>query len=112
VTGVLPAVGDVLVRRLARLPREVVELLGVAAVVGRRVPIAMVAAIRGAAAEVVVPLVDSAVRAGVLEHDEPGRARFSHDLFREVLYAGLPVARRSGLHLAMAEPAHVQTSCR
>ena len=103
VTGVPPAVSDVLVRRLARLPREVVELLGVAAVVGRRVPIAMVAAITGAAAEVVVPLVDSAVRAGVLEHDEPGRARFSHDLFREVLYDGLPVARRSGLHLAMAE---------
>src|SRR5215472_11916111 len=102
VTGVPPAVGDVLARRLARLPGEVVDLLAVAAVAGQRFPIAMVAAIAGTATETAVRLVDRAARAAVLEPDEPGCARFSHDLFREVLYDGLPAARRSELHLALA----------
>lgn len=102
VTGVPPAVGDVLARRLARLPGEVVDLLAVAAVAGQRFPITLVAAMAGAATELAVPLVDSAVRAAVLEQDGPGFARFSHDLFREVLYDGLPATRRSALHLALA----------
>ena len=102
VTGVPPAVGDVLARRLARLPGKVVDLLAVASVVGRRFPIATVAAIAGVPAETALPLLDSAVRAAVLEQDEPGHLRFSHDLFREVLYDGLPAARRSALHLSVA----------
>src|SRR5215472_13361127 len=102
VTGVPPAVGDVLARRLTRLPGTVVELLAVASVVGRRFPIATVSAIAGAPAEMAVPLADSAVRAAVLEHDEPGHLRFTHDLFRDVLYDGLPAARRSALHLSVA----------
>ena len=66
VGGVPPAVGDVLLRRLARLPREVVDLLAAAAaVIGRHVPIAMAAALAGLPAEDAVPLVESAVRAGV-----------------------------------------------
>jgi hypothetical protein len=102
VTGVPPVVGDVLARRLARLPGKVVDLLAVASVVGRRFPIATVAAISGVPAEAAVPLLDSAVRAAVLEHDEPGRLRFSHDLFRDVLYDGASAARRSALHLTVA----------
>ena len=102
VTGVPPAVGDVLARRLARLPGEVVDLLAVAAVAGQRFPIAMAAAIAGTATETAVRLAGQAVRAAVLEHDDPGCARFSHDLFREVVYDGLPAARRSELHLALA----------
>jgi hypothetical protein len=102
VGGVPPAVGDVLLRRLARLPRAVADLLAAAAVIGRHVPIAMAAAVAGLPAEDAMPLVESAVRAGVLERDEPGRVRFSHDLFRDVLVSGLPTARRSALHLAVA----------
>jgi len=102
VTGVPPAVGDVLARRLARLAGPVVDLLAVASVVGRRFPITMVAAVADVPAERAMPLADSAVRAAVLEHDEPGHLRFSHDLFRDVLYDGLPAARRSALHLSVA----------
>ena len=101
-TGVPPAVGDVLARRLARLPGPVVDLLAVASVVGRRFPITLVAAMAGVPAETALPLLDSAVRAAVLEQDDPGYLRFSHDLFREVVYAGLPAARRSALHLSVA----------
>jgi RecA/RadA recombinase len=103
VTGVPPAVGDVLARRLARLPRPVVDLLAVASVIGRHFPVATAAAVAGASAEAAVALLDSAVRATVLERGEPGHLRFSHDLFREVLYEGLPAARRSALHLSAAE---------
>jgi ubiquinone/menaquinone biosynthesis C-methylase UbiE len=103
VTGVPPVVGDVLARRLARLPGKVVDLLAVASVVGRRFPIATVAAIAGVPAETALPLLDSAVRAAVLEQDEPGHLRFSHDLFREVVYDGLSAARRPALHLSVAE---------
>ena len=103
VTGVPPAVGDVLARRLARLPGRAVDLLGVASVVGRRFPIATVAAISGVPAEAAVPLLDRAVRAAVLEQDEPGHLRFSHDLFRDVVYDGLSAARRPTLHLSVAE---------
>ena len=73
VTGVPPVVGDVLARRLARLPGKVVDLLAVASVVGRRFPVETVAAIVGVPAEAALPLLDGAVRAAVLEHDEPGR---------------------------------------
>jgi predicted ATPase len=65
-------------------------------------PVVGVAAIAGAPAEMAVPLADSAVRAAVLEQDDPGHLRFSHDLFRDVLYDGLPAARRSALHLSVA----------
>jgi hypothetical protein len=109
VTGVPPAVGDVLARRLARLPGEVVDLLAVASVAGRRFPVATVAALAGASAETAVPLLDRAVRAAVLEQDEPGHLRFSHDLFRDVLYQGLPAARRPALHLEMAGLLEQQT---
>jgi tetratricopeptide (TPR) repeat protein len=103
VTGVPPAVGDVLTRRLARLSGDVVDQLAIAAVAGKRFAIQLVAAIAGTTTEGSVQLVDRAVRAAVLEHDEPGFARFSHDLFREVVYDGLAKARRSELHLAVAE---------
>jgi hypothetical protein len=92
VTGVPPAVGDVLARRLARLPGAVVDLLAVASVAGRRFPVATAAALAGVTAGTAVPLLDRAVRAAVLEQDEPGYLRFSHDLFRDVLYQGLPAA--------------------
>jgi len=74
VTGVPPAVGDVLARSLARLPRDVVDLLAIAAVVGKRFAVAAVAAIAGLPAEDAVPLVDIAARAGIVEHDPPGGA--------------------------------------
>ena len=109
VTGVPPAVGDVLARRLARLPGEVVDLLAVASVAGRRFPVATVAALAGTTAGTALPLLDRAVRAAVLDQDEPGHLRFSHDLFRDVLYQGLPAARRPELHLKLASLLEQQT---
>ncbi|HEX7995221.1 MAG TPA: AAA family ATPase, partial [Streptosporangiaceae bacterium] len=103
VTGVPPAVSEVLNRRLARLPGDVVDLLAIAAVAGKRFSIATIAAIAGTPTETAVRLVDRAARDAAVEHDQPGSAQFSHDLFREVIYDGLPAERRSEMHLALAE---------
>ena len=102
VTGVPPVVGDVLARRLARLPGKVVDLLAVAAVVGRRFP-----SRRWPPSPAYPPrqrcrssTAPSAPRSGARR---TRRLRFSHDLFRDVLYDGLSAARRSALHLTVAE---------
>ena len=68
-----------------------------------------VAALAGTTAGTALPLLDRAVRAAVLDQDEPGHLRFSHDLFRDVLYQGLPAARRPELHLKLASLLEQQT---
>src|SRR5262249_59238012 len=70
---------------------------------GKRFAIAAVATLAGRTVADAVAGVDAAAAAGIVADDGPGRARFGHDLFREVIYAGLPAARRSALHLAVAE---------
>jgi hypothetical protein len=102
-TGVPRAVGEVLARRLARLPYEVVELLGVAAVAGRQFSVATIAAVANVPAEVAVKRIEVAERAGIVESDAAGRAHFAHDLMREVVDEGLAATTRSAHHLAIAE---------
>ncbi|MGD9530690.1 MAG: hypothetical protein AB7V44_28435, partial [Pseudonocardia sp.] len=93
-------VRDVLERRIARLSQPCASLLAVAALAGPGVRPALVD-------EVVAPpggceaLLDEAARARVLQADAEGRFRFVHDLFREVLVAGLTAARRRELHVAL-----------
>ena len=85
---------EVLGRRLARLPAECVRLLEVAAVAGREVGVAVVAHAADVPAEQVRPALVPAVSAGVVGHTDPFTVRFSHDLFREALSAGIdPTAR-------------------
>jgi AAA ATPase domain len=102
-TTVPPGVADVLSRRLARLPAELREMLAVAAVVGPSFPVGFVADLSGVGLAAAAELVDQASRLGVLVRAEAGTSRFAHDLFREVLYAGLAGGRRAELHLALAE---------
>ncbi len=121
-----PAVADVIERQFARLPSDVAGLLGMAAVLGKRFGIDEVAALAqrplvsaaatgpasaacpppaaGAAstAKVLFSL-EAAARAGIVVTDDAGGARFTHDLLREVAYAGLPAVSRSALHLAVAQ---------
>ncbi|MFF0267649.1 ATP-binding protein [Kribbella sp. NPDC004536] len=101
--GVPPAVGEVLRRRLARLPSEVVDIAGTAAVIGTQVSIDTLTAVSGKALDDVLRALDILVPAGVLEPDAPGAVRFAHALFREVLYDGLSATTRAVLHLAVAE---------
>ena len=98
----LDNVRDVLERRLARLSQPCAELLTIASVLG---PEARIDVLHRTAAHAddVARLLEEAVTARVLARPaSPGRPhRFSHDLFRETILAGLPAERRTELHLAI-----------
>jgi DNA-binding CsgD family transcriptional regulator/tetratricopeptide (TPR) repeat protein len=88
--------------RLAGLPAEVVEALRWAAVLGLEFPVADLSVVTGREAGELVPVVESAVTAGVLVDAGP-RLGFRHALIRQVLYEGLPAALRAALHLQAAQ---------
>ncbi|WP_432575115.1 ATP-binding protein, partial [Kineococcus sp. SYSU DK005] len=84
-------------RQLEGLPQASVKLLRSGAVLGRHFTLADAAVLQGEpAAQLVAPLED-AERAGLLEH-EGAHVSFRHDLVREAVYEGLPVAVRAAVH--------------
>ena len=102
-------VRETLERRLARISQPCVELLTVAAVAGAVVREALLDRLLPADPAPPSPwpstadLLAEAVAARVLVAPEAadGRHRFTHDLYRETLLAGLPSSRRRQLHLAV-----------
>lgn len=94
------AVREVIARRLARLAPACVSMLEAAAVCGNQVLPDVVADVCRSGSAQIAEQVAEAVRAGILVAEEPQdvRARFAHDLFRESLYASLPVRARMLLH--------------
>lgn len=88
--------------RLESLPAQSVRLLRIGSVLGRSFTVADAAALLDGAAEVtVLPWLEAAVRAGVIE-DTGERIVFRHDLLREAVYADVPASVRQGLHRAAA----------
>lgn len=100
--GLLDSVRDILERRLARLSQPCAELLAVAAIAGQQVRLEVLDRLYGDT-EDLAALLDEAVAARVLLEPAArvGPYRFSHDLFRETLLAGLTAGRRVELHLAV-----------
>ncbi len=98
-------------RRIDRLSGECVEVLCAAAVIGgefdaavlTKVVLAQAAAVRSR--HQVLNLLDEARAAGLLlpKPATPQRYSFSHAHIRDVLYEGLPTARRMELHRAVGE---------
>ncbi|MBM2615954.1 AAA family ATPase [Actinoplanes sp. LDG1-06] len=98
-----PSVRDVLDRRLARLSTETVELLRLAAVIGRDAGLTLLEAASGLDAEQVITRLEPAVGHRVLRFDESAwRWRFSHALVRETLVAGLSRIAAARLHARVA----------
>ena len=116
-------VADVLRVRLRGLSEPARELLAVAAVAGRDIDPALIAAASGAPAADVLDALDAADAAGLVKLDtgdvaglvrlddaDPaglvraggGRVAFAHALVRETLYGDLAAARRTRLHAALA----------
>jgi tetratricopeptide (TPR) repeat protein len=106
-SGAVPhAVRDVVERRMARLPHPSAELLTVAAVIGQRFGIDLLAEVTGRPGPDCMELLDPAVRAQVVRAEPRGPVgpyTFTHDLFRETLYDGLSATTRASLHLAVAD---------
>ena len=104
--GEVPAnVGDVIRRRIGRLPQPTVDLLGVAAVTGRDVDLQLLARSAeidvGECLDTIEPAVVHRLLIDVPER--PGTLRFAHALVREVLLEGLTSLRRARLHLRVAD---------
>jgi DNA-binding SARP family transcriptional activator len=104
--GAVPAsVRDVVRRRVARLPESTVDLLGVAAVIGRDVEInLLVRAAERPFDECLDALEPAIVHRLLVEVPElPSVYRFSHALVREVLLDDISSLRRARLHLRIAD---------
>ncbi|HEV3496732.1 MAG TPA: BTAD domain-containing putative transcriptional regulator, partial [Actinomycetes bacterium] len=104
--GEVPAtVGDVIRRRLARLPHPTIELLGVAAVVGRDVEMNLLARAADRTFDQVLDGLEPAVvhRLLVEVPELPAVLRFSHALVREVVLEDMTSLRRARLHLKVAD---------
>jgi tetratricopeptide (TPR) repeat protein len=98
-------VRDVINRRLSRLSNRTNSLLTVAAVIGREFEVATLERSSGLGEAVTDAALDEAQTTRVIEElsREMGRYRFTHALFREALYTGLPARRRLRLHRQVAE---------
>jgi hypothetical protein len=97
------SVRDVLDRRLARLPPDTRALLTLAAVIGREFPLDVLEAAAELDAERIGTLIEAAVITGlVVEEGEGWVWRFSHELVRETIVAGLTRLQRARLHRQIA----------
>ncbi|MFG2014054.1 BTAD domain-containing putative transcriptional regulator [Actinomadura geliboluensis] len=90
-------VGDVLRRRIARLPEPAQAVLRDAAVIGRDADLRVLSDLAGDD-DTVVDAVEAGLDSGLVVEPAPGRMRFAHALVRDTLYAGLSQARRVRLH--------------
>lgn len=98
-----PSLRELIRRRLANLPESSGRVLAVAAVLGRDVDQAALTALGGAGREAVASALAVAEAAGIVHTLTPGRFRFHHALFREVLYTEMSLPRRVALHRKAAE---------
>jgi DNA-binding SARP family transcriptional activator len=99
--GPVPApVREVVLRRIARLPQPVAEVLSVAAVVGRHFDIEVVADVMSVEIDTALAILDTAVAAGLIGEDQQrlGWFRFTHALVAEALYETTGQLRRARLH--------------
>jgi DNA-binding CsgD family transcriptional regulator len=99
---------DVVGARLGRLSPGCRRLVQAAAVIGRDVPLALLAATLDEPVARCLPLVDEAVAHGLLDRVGTGEYRFVHALTRDAVEESLPAADRAALHRAVAEATAVQ----
>ncbi|MFB9743817.1 BTAD domain-containing putative transcriptional regulator, partial [Pseudonocardia sulfidoxydans] len=100
-TAVPAGVGDVLRRRLARLPAQARTVLRQAAVLGRDVDVDTLLALVGDASEdEALDALELGVMSGLLTEPDPASVRFAHVLVRDTLYEDMPRLRRTRAHAA------------
>lgn len=92
-------VREVLLRRVAQLPRTAAEVLAIASIAGRHFDIDVVAEAASAEIEAVLEALDTAVAAGLIVEDQQrlGWFSFTHALTAEVLYETTGRLRRARL---------------
>lgn len=98
-------VRDVLRRRLDRLPEGTIDLLRIAAVIGRDLELPVMASAAGWSVDDCADALEPAVAQRLLADapTPPATARFAHALVREVLVEDMTSLRRARLHLRAAD---------
>ena len=103
-TPVPPLLREVIAGRVARLAPETGRLLGVAAVIGHAVPLALWAAVSGVGEDALLDHAEQAIEARLLAETPDGTGvRFAHALIRAALYDGTAAVRRRALHRRVGE---------
>lgn len=92
-----------ILRRVARLPDDVAEILRTASVVGLDFDVRVVAGVTGGGEPAVLRALEVAAGAGLVAEKEANVYRFRHALVRSVLGTQLSQSRRVRLHLAVGE---------
>ena len=99
-----PYLSQVIEGRVARLGEEMRQPLAMAAVIGQEVPLDLWARVMGLDEEELLPIIEHAVGAHLLEAEFVGtRVRFVHALTREALYEGILPPRRRVWHRQVGE---------
>jgi len=104
VTGArLPAtIQQVIRQQVAMLPPEAIQRLTEASVLGREFDPHAIAAISDRTAAEAMSELGTAVESGMLRKTATGAFRFSHVLYRDVLYQDIDPATRASIHLRYA----------
>jgi DNA-binding SARP family transcriptional activator len=107
-----PAVDDVpesvrwvVSQRLARLGSAVEHVLGVTAVIGHQVDLALLGRVVDLGYDGLLSALDTAVTTKLLDQrlGVPGRYAFHHALVRDLVYRSLPVGERTRIHRRVGE---------
>lgn len=103
--GIPRGVREVVSHRLAKLPSDTLDVLSVAAVVGREFGVQVLTHVSGLEAGAVLARMQPALDGAIVRQatGEPGRYVFAHGATRDALYDDLPASRRCQLHLAAGE---------
>lgn len=100
--GALPTVvTGAVARRLAIMPAETRRVLESASVLGNRLLPDVLGAVAGETPAAIVGRLAPAIEAGLIRTTAEEELWFTHDLFRETLYAQLGATRRAHLHGAV-----------
>jgi DNA-binding CsgD family transcriptional regulator len=91
-----------ILRRMNFLPPATLEVLTIAAVLGREFSMAELVTVTGRSAVTLLPDLDAALRAGLLGQTPTGKLAFRHELMREAIYHELAVPLRQGIHREVA----------
>ncbi|MDV7174262.1 BTAD domain-containing putative transcriptional regulator [Gordonia amicalis] len=98
-------VRDVVRQRLLGLSTETTELLDIAALIGTRVDLVLLATAAGRPVDQALDNLEAASAAGVIDlgPDDPFGFSFSHDIIREAIADAIPSMRARRIHLAIAD---------
>lgn len=98
-------VRDMILERLERLPREHVNVLSSASVIGRSFDIQTLSSVAGVEETEVLSALEASINAQLLDEEKAaaGHYRFRHALMQEAIYEDMVVPRRQQIHSRIAD---------